>query len=156
MAYMRACENQLACTTDHKLACCMSFIRAVYHGDLPKARVLQKRCRELQSLEVDAQLILSPPFAKLLDKVKEMMQLSIKERADELRQARTSLPQDKIDHEKKSIASLLRSMLPAGGCDLPALQQQDGGIVTDPLEMANEINSFWQQTFNNKETDAKL
>ena len=72
------------------------------------------------------------------------------------RQARISLPQEKIDHEKKSIASLLRSMLPAGGCDLSALQQQDGGIVTDPLEMANEINSFWQQTFNKKETDAEL
>ena len=40
----RKCQGQIAETTEHKLAVCMSFLRAIHARDYQRARSLQAKC----------------------------------------------------------------------------------------------------------------
>ena len=152
----RACSDRVACTTEHKLAVCMSFIRAVHLQDLAKARHLQKKCRELREVHVGIGCEASVAFSQVKDATAELMQLNIKERADELKSAKQTLPMHAAEHQNKSIASLLHDMLPAGAGHIAAIQDQHGNIVQDVQQMADIINAHWQQTFTEKATNADL
>jgi predicted DNA-binding protein len=142
------CRDAIACTTEHKLAVCLSVIRAVNDGDYSKVSALQSKCKELKHYNIVQGFDRTENFQKIKDLAVELMHLDVKERAEELRQQRANLPEETVEAKIKSIADQLRRMRPAGCSDISALTDGKGGFIRDPAAIAKNLNEYWQDTFD--------
>eukprot|EP00973_Karenia_brevis_P007673 1042392-Karenia_brevis.AAC.1 len=84
------------------------------------------------------------------------MHLSIKERCDELQQAKEHLSEEFVQRRKDGIANMLKSLVPAGNSEIAAIQDANGEIWTDAENIARVLNEHWQATFDQKATDRAL
>ena len=156
-AYIRrTCQHQIAGTKEHKLAVCMSFLRAVHSQDYQRARALQVKCAELGHLAVDGGLAQSADFMRIKDVIAEWMRSDIQERATELRQVRDSLPEAVYEQRKQGTLNKLKSMIPCASKDIAAMIRKDGSVAVETADIAQLLNDHWQEVFNQKVTNGEL
>ena len=98
----------------------------------------------------------SEEFKHLKDRAIELMQTSIRDRAEELKRVKDSLAENVYANKKKSIAEMLRRMMPGGTSEIAAIKDATGRIVTSSRDIANVLNEHWQHVFARKDTDEKL
>ena len=134
-------KDALANTTEHKLAVCMTFIRAIYMCNYEKATSLQLKCSELTKVRVGHGTIFSQAFTAVKETTAELMRTDIWERYDELRRVQESLPEHMFDERKHGIALLLRRMLPGGIADIAVVIDSIGNVITDGADIADCLNS---------------
>jgi len=149
----RICKDLEANTTEHKLAVCMSFIRAIYTGRFDEAGLLQKRCDVLTSVRIDNNTWFSDEFMAVKTQVVELMQEDIRERTEELRQVKNNLPEYDIERRRRGIANKLKKMLPGGVSEISAMSDDSGEIVTAPEDIAGCLNNHWQRILDKRHTD---
>jgi hypothetical protein len=152
----RSCKHVVANTIEHQLAVCMSFIRSIYMCNFEKARSLQGKCTTLGSIGIGDGTIFSAEFQTLKDTTAELMRTDIRDRSNELREARESLPEHLIAQKKNDIASRLKRMLPGGNVDIAAMVDSSGSVVTDDLGIADILNSHWQKVFARRPTNQTM
>ena len=149
-------RNALASTTAHKLALCMSFIRALDAGETPKAKKLQKMYHRLQSIDPETNWRSSTGYQHILDHIVELNQIAVKDRVLELKRVRNDLPQYVYEQRKRSILGALKRLAPGGASCLAAVKDQNGDICCDPQSIAAALCTHWQSVFNVKETNPTL
>jgi hypothetical protein len=149
----RRCSAVVAETTEHKTAVSTSFLRAIHLQDFERAVTLQKKCRELQHVTVNEKLVQSSEFARIKDMIVEWMRSDIRTRADELKAARSTLPEVVYEQRKKGLLSQIKRMLPASSKDIAAMVDEDGAVMTEAEDIARLLNSHWQKVFSSKPTN---
>ena len=117
---------------------------------------LARRCKELSHGIRDRHFGATKDFEKIKDRASELMQLSIKERADELNKIKTQLPEHVAQQKAKAIGAQLKKLLPGGCSDISAMINEDGEICTKAEDIARLLNKHWQATFDEKSTDTEL
>jgi hypothetical protein len=131
------CRNAIAETKEHRLAVCLSFIRAVREGRFEKARNIQRNMKQLRDCEVFEGMERNISFERVLNLAEELMHMDIKERADELRKVREQLPEHEFELRKRRIENTLRSMTPGGSSEIMAMPDATGNIITDGRKHAS-------------------
>ena len=58
----RRCKDKMASTTEHKLAMCMSFMKAIRCAEYKRVRSLQSKCRELEGIRINEDTQFSEDF----------------------------------------------------------------------------------------------
>ena len=152
----RICSSLVANTLEHKLAVSLSFLRAAHANDTLKAIALQKKCAELQRIDLSNGRVNASDLRQIKDLTVEWMRSDIRARAEELRKVKNSLPETIYEQRKKGLMTTLKSMAPGGSSDIAAMVGQDGHIVTDSAEIAKLLNDHWQNVFDHKPTNGDL
>ena len=149
----RLCKDVEARTVEHKLAICMSFIWAIYGHNFEEAKKLQCKCAELMQVSIGHGTWCSEDFAAVKEKTVVLMHADIKERTEELRMTRNSLPEHLYEQRKHGIAELLKRMLPGGSAEVSVMMNDNGDIITDTKEIAACLNKHWQRVLDEKVTN---
>lgn len=136
----RLCKDVVASTNEHQLSLYINFIKAIHEGNFVKARDIQSNCQELARVRVCCNTCSSQEFMIVKEKAAELMQLDVRERADELKAAKNHLPKEIYERKKQSIASMMKRMLPGGSCEIAAMVDAKGLIVTDVPSIAACLN----------------
>ena len=156
--YLRFAEkNSEPKTVDEKLSICISFLRALHSCSWDVARQVQRRFQKLAGIPVDLSCANSPEYQNLLDYILELGQTSVKERIDDLKQHRKTLPEHVYSQRKANIASQLKRLASGTSPSISALKDPATGEVhADEKEIARILTEFWQKTFLPKATDKTL
>jgi hypothetical protein len=152
----RKCTEEVANSTEHKLAIHMGFIKAIYASNFKRAKDLQQKCGGLEHVIVSKDAQVTEEFQRVKDRAVELMQIDVRERAEELRQIRANMPDDAYESKKKGIADSLRRMMPGGTAEVAALKSSSGVIVTKAEDIARVLNEYWQEVFASKPTNSPL
>lgn len=64
---------------------CRSFIQAVYNSEMMEAKKVQRKCKELEHVALDAATASSKAFLNVKERAVELIQSDSKDQADELR-----------------------------------------------------------------------
>ena len=109
----RKSANAVAATTTHRLACTLSFIRAVETNDKLHAGKLKKKYHRL---EYGTQMPSKSGswYGELKEHAVELMRNEIGDRVQEVKSAKNTAPLEIYERRKKGFARQLKMLMPAG------------------------------------------
>ena len=152
----RKSTNTIAATTTHKLACTLSFIRAVEKGDKPQADRLKNKYHRLEYGRM-MPCRSGSWYKELKEHAVELMRSEIGDRVLELKAARNTTPLEIYERRKKSIARQLMTLIPAGSSpEIDIIKDKRGNLFSDSSSIARVLTQHWQDTFEDHPTNAAL
>ena len=143
----RKATKSFALTTTHKLACTLSYIRAVEAGDLVNACKLHKKYPRLQG---DTAIITrtSEWYTNVKKHAVELMRSDISDRIQELKGTSNTLPSEVYESRKRTITKQLKRLLPAGGnSDISIIKDDNGHHFADSASIARILTQHWQSVW---------
>jgi endonuclease/exonuclease/phosphatase family metal-dependent hydrolase len=152
----RKSTKSIAATTTHKLACTLSFIRAVETGDKPQADRLKNKYHKLEYGEV-MPCRSGCWYKELKEHAIELMRSEIGDRVKELKSVKSTTPLEIYERRKKGIARQLKMLIPAGNSpEIAIIKDQSGNLFSDSSSIARILTQHWQDTFEDQPTNAAL
>jgi endonuclease/exonuclease/phosphatase family metal-dependent hydrolase len=149
--------KETAQTTEHRISATISFLRALAIGDLQTARKMQEVYTRLNHVNLIGTYLASPELRAIQDHALELVQSSTQERIAELRSSRSSLPDQIYKQRKDGILGALKRLIPGSGAKIESIRDaSSGGVVSEPMRIAQVLTEYWQQVFDDKPTNAKL
>ena len=149
--------ESVACTTAHKLAATLSFIRSIEAGDYKKAEHIQKRFTRLEQCKISSTTRSSREYLAVKNLAVEMMQVDLGDRIRELKACREQLTEDIYRRRKDAIAARLKKLIPAGPkTEIVIIKDNHGNYHNEAKEIAEILTLHWQTVFDQKPTDADL
>ena len=96
-------------------------------------------------------------FRDLQDHIMELSHTSVRDRVEELRQPRKSIPEYAYQIRKDGILTQLRRLLPSSQRRVTAIRGPTSGDISEDPQVAGKIlTEYWQCTFDKKETNSEL
>ena len=149
-------HKALAQTSSHRLACTLSFIKAVEAGNEQQASRMQKRYNRLHR-DLGTFSRTSQWYKEVKEHAVELMHIDVSDRVRELKQTRASLASEVYERKKATISRQLKRLLPAGASnDISIIKDEAGSYFSDPANIARILTEHWQATFDSKPTNSTL
>ena len=95
------CQDSVVQIAAHRLATCLSSVKAIYDDNSDRAHMLQRKYRLLNKVCIDGETRPSKGFIEVKNHAVELMQLDVTQRANELKLVQSQLPQHEIQRRKR-------------------------------------------------------